>query len=137
MLMEKTVTTLLQLSFDVKSSLLCLMPQTDIFPPKHNETALSSLQLMSKAFYIKTSSFPDITFIFWVGDESWGYSYALPAPNVERNEHVFFGQTLTGFFLANTIQPYLLITFTKCKYNYVVTCTLAWEAGITVYLPCD
>lgn len=30
-----------------------------------------------------------------------------------------------------------MITFTKSKHNYVVSCTLAWEAGITVYVPCD
>lgn len=72
-----------------------------------------------------------------MGDESWSYSYALPAPNVERNEHVFFGQTPNGFFLANTVQPHLMITFTKSKHNYVIPCTLARETGITVYVPCD
>lgn len=72
-----------------------------------------------------------------MGDVSWDYSYASPAPNVERNEHIFFGQTLNVFFLANIIQPHLMITFTESKHNYVVTCTLGWEAGITVFVPCD
>lgn len=59
-----------------------------------------------------------------MGDESWGYSYASAALNVERNEYVFFGQNLNGFFLANTIQPLVMITFSKSKHNYVVICTL-------------
>lgn len=59
-----------------------------------------------------------------MGDESWGYSYASPASNVERNEYVFFGQNLNDFFLANTIYPHVMITFSKSKHNYVVTCTL-------------
>lgn len=59
-----------------------------------------------------------------MSDESWSCSYASPAPNVEKNEYVFFEQNLNGFFLAYTIQPHVMITFSKSKHNYVVTCTL-------------